>query len=247
MNQKDFFELANEMEAACGDWEQTEGLSEKTLQELISKVEALDAETSGQKPEEKVKPFRIKKRMLLVLAAALVLLLGMGVVGDRAWIAKNEDLTRDSEVTTKVDNEEKESILREEEEIYQEIAEKLGIAPMWLGHIPEGMMLDSYTIMEGTGWACINYMYNETLVSLQMLKYAEESSSNVQWDGESRELTGITNMHGLEDSITAYCIDEENNNYGASLKYGNGYYSISGFFEEKEFFEILDGIYFKNM
>ena len=249
MNQKDFFELADEMEKACGDWENSEGLSEETLSALIAKVEAMDAqESEDKKPEpEKVKHFHLKKRYIFVLAAALVLLLGMGVVGDRVWIADSQDLTRDNEITTKVDNEEKENILREEEEIYQEIADKLGIAPMRLGHIPNGMELDSYTVMEGTGWACINYLYNEKIVSLQMTKRSGEVSSNVQWDGEYRKLTDIVNNHGYEELIEAYCIDEENHNYGASLTYGNGYYKISGYFTEEEFLEILKGIYFKNL
>ena len=247
MNQKDFFELADEMEQACGDWEQSEGLSEETLKTLIAKVEAMDAKESEDRRQEKVRTFHLKKRLMVILAAALVLLFGMGVVGDRVWISDSEDLTRDSEVTTKVDNEEKESVLLEEEAIYQEIAEKLGIAPMWLGHIPEGMILDSYTIMESTGWAYVNYDYHEKIIFIKMTKRSGEASSNVQWDGDYRKLTGIVNDYGLEDAIEAYCIDEENHNYSASLTYGNGYYNISGFFEEKEFFEILNGIYFKNL
>ena len=48
--------------------------------------------------------------------------------------------------------------------------------------------------------------------------------------------------------IEAYCVDEDNHNYAASLTYGNGYYNILGQFEkEEEFLEILKWIYFKNM
>lgn len=247
MKQKEFFELADEMEKACGDWENSEGLSSETLSALIAQVEAMDAaesEAESGKPA-KGKCFRLKKRYIVVLAAALVLLMGMGVVGDRVWRADSEDLTRETEVTTKVDNENKTDILREEEEIYQEIADKLGIAPMWLGHIPEGMELDSYMIMENTGWAYVNYLYNGDLVCLQMAKEHTEASSNIQWDGQARRLENVENDNGYE--IIAYCIDEENQSYGASLTYANGYYKISGFFEEEEFLEILNWIYFKNL
>ena len=246
MNQKDFFELADEMEKECGDWENTEGLSEDALRTLIAKVEAMDEAETGEKTRT-VKSFRMKKRYLVVLAAALVLLLGMGVVGDRAWISENTDLERQNELTTKVDNEEKEDILREEEEIYQEIAEKLGIVPMCLGYMPEGMVLDSYTVMESTGWAYLNYMYQGNLVCVQMAKENAEVSSNVQWDGAYTRLEDITNSFGYEENIQAYCIDESNQNYGASIVYGNGYYKISGFFTQNEFFEILNRIYFKSL
>lgn len=247
MNRKDFFELAEQMEKECGDWENAEGLSEKTLSELIAKVEAMDAEASGRETTVPQKRFRLKKRYILVLAAALVLLLGMGVVGDRVWISDSDDLSRESEITTKVNNEEKESILLEEEVVCQEIAEKLGIVPMWLGHVPEGMVLDRYTIMEDTGWAYLNYSYNDKIIFVQMTKCIGEVSGNIQWDGKYRKLETIANDFGYEDLIEAYCIDEENDNYAANILYGNGYYSISGFFEETEFLEILKGIYFKTM
>lgn len=245
MKQKEFFDLAAEMEEKCGDWENSKGLSDEARAKLMAKIDALDKE-SAKKAKEKTKVFRLKKRYIVVLAAALVLLMGMGVVGDRAWIADSSDLERESEVTTKVNNEDKNSILLEEEAIYQEIAEKLGIAPMWLGYLPEGMVLDSYVIMEETGWAYLNYLYNGQLISIQMAKDNIEVSSNVQWDGKARKLEKIDNIK--KHVIEAYCVDENNHNYSASLTYGNGYYNILGQFEkEEEFQEILKWIYFKNM
>ena len=245
MKQKEFFDLAAEMEEKCGDWENSKGLSDEARARLLAKIDAMEAE-SADRTKEKAKVFRLKKRYIVVLAAALVLLMGMGVVGDRAWIADSSDLERESEVTTKVDNENKADILLEEEAIYQEIAEKLGIAPMRLGWFPEGMVLDSYTIMENTGWVSVNYLYEEKLITVQMVKRSKESSSNVQWDGESRKIENVINDN--EHEIEAYCVDEKNHNYAASLKYGNGYYNVLGSFDDKEeFLEILKWIYFKNM
>ena len=253
MKQKEFFDLADEMEKECGDWENSEGMSKESYDALIRKVERMDREAEAAKETRTEKKtgtrrFRLRKRYVVVLAAALVLLMGTGVVGDRAWIAKSNDLERVSEVTTKFNNEEKDSILLEEEEIYQEIADKLGIAPMWLGYLPKGMELDSYSIAENTGWAYVNYLYNGKLVCVQMARRSEESSSNIQWDGESQILDNVTNVHGYEDIIEAYCVDEEHQNYGANVIYGNGYYNILGsFLSKEEFLEILNGIYFKNV
>lgn len=245
MKQKEFFDLAAEMEEKCGDWENSKGLSDEARAKLMARIDALDKE-SAKKAKEKTKVFRLKKRYIVVLAAALVLLMGMGVVGDRAWIADSSDLERESEVTTKVDNEDKSDILLEEEAIYQEIAEKLGIAPMRLGWLPEGKVLDSYTIMENTGVAYLNYLYGEKLISVQMIKRSKESSSNVQWDGQARKIEDIQNEFQYE--IDAYCVDEKNQNYSANLTYGNGYYNIFGSFSsEDEFLEVLNGIYFKSM
>lgn len=245
MKQKEFFDLAAEMEEKCGDWENSKGLSDEARARLLAKIDAMEAE-SADRTKEKVKVFRLKKRYIVILAAALTLLMGMGVVGDRAWIADSSDLERESEVTTKVNNEEKESILKEEEEIYQEIAEKLGIAPMRLGYKPEGMVLDSYTVTENTGWAYLYYLYNDKLIAIQMAKDNIEVSSNIQWDGDAQKIENVQNKYGYE--IDAYCLDDENQNYIGNLTYGNGYYNIVGSFSsESIFLEILNGIYFKNM
>lgn len=243
MKQKDFFDLTAQMEQECGDWENSEGLSEKGLKTLMMKVEALESEEGLSKTTH----FRMKKRYVWMLAAALVLLLGMGAMGDRVWIADSDDMTRASEFTTKIDNEEKSNVLLEEEEIYQEIAEELGIAPIRLGYIPNGMELDSYMVMENTGWAYVNYLYDGMMVSVQMTKASKEVSSNVQWDGQYESLEEVVNDYGYEECIEAYCIDEDNLNYTAGITYGNGYYRISGFSNKDEFLKILKQIYFKNL
>lgn len=246
MKKKDFYDLAAKMEEACGDWENSEGLSEEAKASLFSKVEAMAEAEAGKEMVKTRKKFRMRKRYVPVLAAALVLMMGLGAVGERAWIADSSDLERTTEVTTKVNNEEKDSILLEEEEIYQEIAEKLGIVPMWFGYLPEGVELDSYAVMESTGWANIYYIYKEQPISVQMAKSSIEISGNVQWDGASRKLDQVENIYGHE--IEAYCIDETNQNYGANIQYGNGYYKISGCFEdENEFLAILNEIYFKKL
>ena len=248
MKHNEFNDLAAQMEAACGDWENSEGLSEKTLSELIAKVEAMDAAENEKKHPEPVakKPVRLKKRYIFVLAAALALAMGTGVVGDRVWISDSQDLERESEITTKVNNEDKKSVLLEEEEIHQEIATKLGIASIRLGYMPDGMVLDSYTIVEDTGWAYVYYLFDDNVIIVQMAKDNIEVSSNVQWDGSSVKIENFKNEHGFQ--IDAYCVDEEYSNYAAGMTYANGYYNIFGCFtEEEQFIKILENIYFKNM
>ena len=238
MNQKDFNDLAASMEKQCGDWKHGKGFSPQARAELLAKVDGLEG--------KQAKVFRMKKRYAAAVAAVLVLLLGTGAAGGRAWIAGSSDLERVSEVTTKVDNEEKKDILLEEEAIHQEIAEKLGIVPLRLGELPEGMVMDSYAIAEGTGWAYVNYLYQGNVICVQMFRDSIESSSNVQWDGDAYQLTDVTNGYGYEENIEAFCIDEEHQNYGANITYGNGYYNIFGSFSEKnDFLKILKGIYFK--
>lgn len=243
MKNREFFDLAADLEANCGDWENSKGLSQEAIDRVLAQAEILERQ-DGNYRQEKVPRVRIKKRYLAVLAAALVLLMGMGAVGDRAWIADSSDLERRTEVTTKINTEERDSQLREEEAIYQEIGEKLGIAPLWFGYMPEGMVLDSYTVMEGTGWAYVNYIYNANLVSVQMMKRAEDSSNNVQWDGNAEELEFVSDWY----EVKAYRLKEDPVKYAANITYGNGYYNVWGAFsDQEEFFAVLEKIYFKTL
>lgn len=245
MKKEDFYDLAAELEESCGDWETSEGLSERARRELLSKTAQMDREQSAE-VQPKVKHFHMKKRYILVLAASLVLLMGIGVVGDRAWISDKKDMERASEVTTKVNNEEKVSVLSEEEAIYQEISEKLGIAALRMGYYPDGMVVDSYLLMENTGWAYVNYVYEDKLITVQMAKDRTEIAGNIQWDGAQKKLENVSNIYGHE--IEAYCIDEAEQKYGAKILYGNGYYEIFGCFsDENEFFSILQHFFFKNV
>jgi hypothetical protein len=53
MKHKEFYDLADQWEAACGDWENSEGLSKDKMAELIATVEAMDAEAEAKKAAAK--------------------------------------------------------------------------------------------------------------------------------------------------------------------------------------------------
>ena len=45
--------------------------------------------------------------------------------------------------------------------------------------------------MEDTGWAYLNYLYEDKLISIQMAKNNIEISSNIQWDGEAKKIENV--------------------------------------------------------
>ena len=73
MKYQKFFDLADEMEKACGDWENTEGMSENALKELMAKAEAMERENEKlKKPKKKLKRLcrsliRQKQRNVLLI------------------------------------------------------------------------------------------------------------------------------------------------------------------------------------
>ena len=86
MNQNDFLNMGAQIIEELGDWENSEGLSPEARARIIARVEEIDRKEQAKK---KVKPFRMKKRYVIALAAVLSLLMGTAVVGDRAWIAED--------------------------------------------------------------------------------------------------------------------------------------------------------------
>ena len=49
MKQKEFFNLAAEIEKECGDWQNSEGLSEEARRRLFERVEQLEKEKHKKK------------------------------------------------------------------------------------------------------------------------------------------------------------------------------------------------------
>lgn len=237
--------LIKEAEGKYEGWEQSEGLSEETKDRLLSMVREEEAKKESRSAE-KTMVSSMSPKYLVPLAAGLILLSGMSVMGDKSWWMRGTDGEIKGELTTKIENAGKDTIMEEENAMYQEIAEQLGISPMMFGYVPDGMVLDSYAISPDTGWAFVNYMYQGTCISVQMSKGLTESLSNVRWDGEVREIDIEFETPGYE--VNAYCVDVEHGNYGASIYYAGGYYCILGRFEsEKDFLMLLREIYFESL
>lgn len=235
---KSIGQFAEEERRSCGEWESGGGLSQESRQKLWKRIAAEEAQTAPRRSG------RISRRYVPVLAAALALVIGMGAVANRAWISASRNVERESEVSTKVNNEEKDSVLLQEEEMYKEVQDELGIVPLRFGYQPEGMELDKYTTGQDIGSVNVYYLYDGNLILIKMMKQTTETSSHLQWDGSARKLDVSAKFCELD----AYCVDEEEHNYGANITYGNGYYSIFGKFDdENEFLRILEKIYFKKV
>ncbi|MGN0335283.1 MAG: DUF4367 domain-containing protein [Lachnospiraceae bacterium] len=237
-----FDELAEEIAQRVGDYEDHPGLSKEKEQQLFAEIRRRE---EARKAAEVKRPVRhFSRKYVLILAAALVLTLaaGMSALGDRFWMTQSTDVEREAEISTKVNNEEKESILTETEEIYREIEEALGIAPMWFGYLPKGTVLDDYEILEEAGIAYLYFTYGEKIIKVAMSKKNKEMSWNTQFDGGVEQVDYSSQAYEVE----LYRMKEEPLCYFANIRYGNGYYFIVGSTGD-EIFKILDYIFFKNL
>ena len=243
--QIDLKKLSEAMEKECIGWEMEEGLSEEVRRQLLDKVKEAEMRKEAEKRFRREKG-RMRVRYIACTIALLVMAMGMGVLGERIWKMQGRSSVQDGELSTVIGNGEQENSVSEDEKMYQEIKAALGIAPMQFGYVPEGMRLKTYRISKETGWAYIEYIYQEQYVYVQMCKYDNESEGNIRWDGSAKALD--LEQEKLLYDIEAYCVDLENDNYGAIIHYGDAYYDIQGRFEDKKiFFLILYEIFFENL
>ncbi len=195
---------------------------------------------------------RIRRRMVIAVAAAAVSCVGFGVIGYGNREYEPEIIEREvgDDTTIKVNNSEAIASGYDEEEVCQEIKEKLGMIPVRLCYQPQGMYLENYWIEEKPKEVILKYSVDEEHVYIYISKDFKESSVNYETDGEELD-TLIIDSTRLEIKVFKYEYEDEESlkqsYYISSFKYLNTYYSIHGMIEYDEFIKILENIMIKNV
>ena len=145
------------------------------------------------------------------------------------------------EPTTKVNNTEAVPSEYDEEEVCQEIEEKLGVIPVRLSYQPAGMSLSEYRIEEKANEAVIKFELDEERLYIYISKDNSDSSVNWQTDGKKRD-TLIVQSYNLEVSVFEYKDSQSDTYYETSFKYLNTYYSISALMDYDEYKRVIENI-----
>ena len=191
---------------------------------------------------------RIRLRAALAAALVAILALGVGMVGSgkKVYLPVVSQREDGDESTTKVNNSE-EGIAREydEEEVCQEIEDKLGVLPIRFGYQPQGMILQEYWIKDDQD-AILRYAYETKRLHVYISKDYDESSINFKMDGVLKD-TVLAEAMSIEVPVYEYEDSKGNVYMQSSFEYLNTYYSISGMLEQDEFEKVLENIIIKNV
>lgn len=191
---------------------------------------------------------RIRRRMIIAVAAAAVSCVGLGAVGygNKVFEPQVIEYGSGDEVHTKIEN--TDSVYREydEEEVCREIQEKLGVVPVKLAYQPSGMYLENYWVKEEAREAILKYSVEEDYIYVYISKDYKESSVNYETDITERD-TLIIDSSRLEIKIYEYKDSSKKTYYISSFKYLNTYYSIHGMMDYDEFIKILENIAIENV
>lgn len=190
---------------------------------------------------------KTRRRMLIAVAAVMVLLLGMGIVGStkKLYIPVIMQKERGDEVNTKVENSESGYSEYDEEAVCQEIEEKLGVLPVRFKYRPEGMVLTDYILDESSGEAILEYTVKNRILHVFIYEKNNDSSINSQKDGETLDEVLVESC-GLTVPVQQVEGSPTESYYVTTFEYLNTYYSISSNIVEEEFQKIIENILIKN-
>lgn len=191
---------------------------------------------------------RIRRRMIIAVAAAAVSCVGLGAVGYGNKVFEPQVIEREvgDNTTTKINNSDAIERQFDEEVVCQEIQEKLGLIPVKLGYQSTGMYLAEYWIDEDPKEAILEYKVDESYVYIYISKDYVDASVNYETDKKERD-TLVIDSSRLEIKIFEYKDSFQTTYYISSFKYLNTYYSIHGMMEYDEFIKILENIAIENV
>lgn len=212
-----------------------------------------DGESGVENDSAKVVKYskKRKKRIYLLVAAVAVLVLaaGMTSIGGAPFVTGiMKKIIGDREMV-QIDSEregEDDRIISEREEstAWQEIEEKLGIEPVKLRFIPEGMQLVDYDISKDLEDACLIYEYDGKILEYQL--WANSRDKAIGYDVEDNlESEEIIVVSGVDIYVKEYKIARsEMKEYTAQFKYGNSYYVLNSGLEKEIFIKIVENLDF---
>ena len=234
---------------SCADADVRRIMEDEELQNVTMPEEKLeDIRREIRRRRRKTSLFgKTRRRMLIAVAAVMVLLLGMGIVGStkKLYIPVIMQKERGDEVNTKVENSESTAIDIDEDEVCQEIQDKLGVLPVKFKYRPEGMELTNYLLDESAGEAILEYTINDKILHITIYKKNDDSSINSQKDGENLDEVLVESC-GLTVPVQRVEGSLAESYYVTSFEYLNTYYSISSSVEEEQFQKTFENILIKN-
>ena len=178
----------------------------------------------------------------------MALCIGAGAigVGSRVYEPEISQSMRGDEVETKVENTDSIYSEYDEEEVCQEIKEKLGVIPVRLSYQPARMNLSEYRIEEKANEAILKYELDGKWLYIYISKDYSESSINYQTDGE-KVGTVIIDSYNLTIPVFKFKNPQSEIYFEGSFEYLNTYYSVSGMMDLEELKKIIENISLKNV
>lgn len=195
------------------------------------------------------KVYRRKKKRLVLVALAAVLVLAFGSVmtgvGSKSyWRVLWDRIIGDekaSVINTESMNSQKTERLNEID-VYKKINQTFGITPVRMIEKPENMYLENITIDEEQRYVALFYNYNNEMIRYSM--YLNDSDSSFG-QKETDKLVDSYDMmvNNIVINVKEYSIGNKNR-YDAEFEYEDVNYQLKGVMNKNEFEQIVKNLQF---
>lgn len=193
--------------------------------------------------------FPRKKRAVFVVAATMVLVLGIGMtsLGGRPYWLKVADLVLGNENTVTVDTEGEDRILTtdvSEKEAHEQIKEELGIEPVQLQYMPAGMEFDRCVIEKELGTAKLLYLYQEQILEYEICYQYSDVARSISTEDNLLQ-SYKKEKDGVEISIREFQVESiEQSMYSVTFERQDVLYRLRGIINREEMEKIVENLFF---
>lgn len=193
--------------------------------------------------------FPRKKRAVFVVAATMVLVLGIGMtsLGGRPYWLKVADLVLGNENTVTVDTEGEDRILTtdvSEKEAYEQIKEELGIEPVQLQYMPAGMEFNRCVIEKELGTAKLLYLYREQILEYEICYQYSDVARSISTEDNLLQ-SYKKEKDGVEISIREFQVESiEQSMYSVTFERQDVLYRLRGIINREEMEKIVENLFF---
>lgn len=193
--------------------------------------------------------FPRKKRAVFVVAATMILVLGIGMtsLGGRPYWLKVADLVLGNENTVKVNTEGEDRIETtkvDEKEAYEQIKEELGIEPVQLQYMPAEMEFDRCVIEKELGTAKLLYLYQEQILEYEICYQYSDVARSISTEDNLLQ-SYKKEKDGVEISIREFQVESiEQSMYSVTFERQNVLYRLRGIINREEMEKIVENLFF---
>ena len=215
---------------------------------------ASDDGTNGETEKEAGKK-KVKKRKrhwkaygIVAIVAVLAMMWSMVSIGGTPFFGKLWTHTIGDRKMTQVDTEREDGSKNkvddyDEESVYENIKEKMGVDVVRILKKPDDMVLIQSDIDEVLKKVCLIYNNGESMIEYQMIfNYKEQSHG---YDVEDKKIKEEQiEVDGNNINVTQYELPDESKENVAQFIYKDVFYTINTTMDENNFKELLKSLYF---
>ena len=215
---------------------------------------ASDDGTNGETEKEAGKK-KVKKRKrhwkaygIVAIVAVLAMMWSMVSIGGTPFFGKLWTQTIGDRKMTQVDTEREDGSKNkvddyDEESVYENIKEKMGVDVVRILKKPDDMVLIQSDIDEVLKKVCLIYNNGESMIEYQMIfNYKEQSHG---YDVEDKKIKEEQiEVDGNNINVTQYELPDESKENVAQFIYNDVFYTINTTMDENNFKELLKSLYF---